>query len=73
MGTGWTPDVLAEMPDRFRSACHWVAYTRALVGTEGIPSGEVPMSATPEAKRAALRLRAAVTELRASIYPEGDD
>lgn len=72
METGWTPDVLAELPDRFLGACRWVVYARAMAGDEGLPSGEIPQGAPPEALRAALRVKQQVETLRAALYPEGD-
>ena len=68
--TGWTPDVLVDMPARFRAGCHWALYARAIAGPEGIPSGEVPPGATPDVLRAALELRTLTTQLRALLYPE---
>lgn len=72
LSTGWTPDVLADMPAVFRAACHWALYARAIVGPEGIPSGEVPQGATPDVLRAALELRQVAADLRTLLYPEGD-
>jgi hypothetical protein len=73
LDTGWTPDMLAEMPASFREACHWTLYGRALVGPEGLPSGDVPVSAPPDVKLAALRVRKETAAIRAVLYPEDAD
>lgn len=70
--TGWTPDVLAEMPTRFLGACRWVIYARAIAGSDGLPSGEIPQGASPAVLRAALREKQQVEVLREALYPEGD-
>lgn len=70
--TGWTPDVLAEIPTPFREACHWTLYARALAGPEGLPSTEVPRGASPDARLAAARLSVSLANLREELYPEGD-
>lgn len=71
--TGWTPDVLAALPLRFRAACHWVLYTRALVGPEGLPDTTVPIHADPQVKAAAIKLRQNVEAIRAILFPEDSD
>lgn len=71
LSTGWTPDVLADMPAVFRAACHWVLYVRAIVGPEGLPSTEVPRSASLEVRQAAARQSVHVANLRTLLYPEG--
>jgi hypothetical protein len=70
---GWTPDVLAQLPQAFRAACHWVIYSRALAGPEGFPNTDVPLHAPPEAKMAALKVRQTVDQHRALLFPPGDD
>ncbi len=74
--TGWTPDVLAELPDRFRRACHWVLHAQAIVGSDGLPSITVPRDASLDERAAALRATVEIAQLRRLLYPEdsgGDD
>lgn len=72
LDTGWTPRAIGALPARFRAACHWALYARALTGPEGIPSGDIPQGATPDVLRAAIRVREEVQAIRAVLYPEGD-
>lgn len=71
--TGWTSDVLADMPAGFRAACHWALHAEAIVGTEGLPSDDIPQGSSPDVLRAALERRQVVADLRTLLYPEGDD
>lgn len=70
--TGWTPDVLAEMPVAFRAACHWALYAETIAGPEGLPSTERPAGLPSEHAAAWLRTRAEVLRLRDVLYP-GDE
>jgi hypothetical protein len=73
LATGWTPDVLAELPDAFRGACHWVMYAQAIAGPEGLPSTEIP-SHLPMAQRVEMqRARLEIIKLRDTLYPEDED
>ena len=68
--TGWTPDVIAELPASFRDAAHWALYARAICGPEGLPSTDLPAGTrrTPEMAKAAIALKA----VRDGLFPEGD-
>jgi hypothetical protein len=71
--TGWTPDVLAELPARFRAACHWALWVEARVGPEGFSSTEAPRGAPLEVRAAAARLSIEVARARTELFPDGDD
>ena len=73
LATGWTPDVLADLPMRFRAACHWATYVRAIAGDEGLPSTSIPRQADAATRLEHLRVNAEVGRLRTLLYPEGDD
>lgn len=66
--TGWTPDVIAELPVAFRAGCHWALYAGTIAGPEGLPFTEVApgTKATPELQRT----RVEVAKMRALLYPE---
>jgi hypothetical protein len=66
--TGWTPDVIASLRARFRAACHWALFIRAIL-PEGIPP-EMPVnSRDANARFAAVKQRHAIDQLRQVIYP----
>lgn len=70
LATGWTPDVLAAMPARFRASCHWALYARTLSGPEGLPSSDIP-SSLPWSQKIELQKRnVQVAKLRDILYPE---
>lgn len=71
--TGWTPDVIADLPLPFRLACHWAIYARVVSGPEGLPNTEVDRSAPPAVRIAAMKQAAATAELRKILFPEDDD
>lgn len=71
--TGWTPDVLSDLPLRFRAACHWALYARTLVGPDGLPSTEIPQGAPNAVKLEAMQRNAAMLPLRKALFPEDDD
>lgn len=71
--TGWTPDVLTELPAAFRAACHWVLYGRAIAGPEGLPVVQIPAGAPAAARTEAARQSVHVAQLRTLLYPEGPD
>lgn len=73
LATGWDESVLGSLSARFRAACHWALYVRALIGPDGIPSTEVPRDAGPEVRVAAAKLSIQLAKLRESVYPEDDD
>jgi hypothetical protein len=66
--TGWTPDVIAELPGAFRAGCHWALYAQTIAGPEGLPSTDLPPGtrATPELQSR----RVEVSRLRTMLYPE---
>ncbi len=72
LATGWTPDVLADLPERFRRACHWALYAQAVVGPEGLPTITVPHGAPLEERARALRAMAAIDQVRRGLFPDGD-
>lgn len=71
MRTGWTPDVLADLPFGFRAACHWALYVHAIVGDQGIPDVSVPAFASREAKLQAQAARVELLRIRSAVYPDG--
>lgn len=73
LATGWTPDVLAELPIGFRSAAHWALYAQAISGPEGLPSTELPAGASPDVRRAVMAQNAALLPIRDALYPEDED
>jgi hypothetical protein len=66
--TGWTPDVIADLPGSFRAGCHWSLYVTAIAGSDGLPAIEAGpgQRMTPEMQAQ----RVAVLKLRADLYPE---
>lgn len=71
--TGWTPDVIAELPRRFRLAAHWALFARAIVGPEGLPVLHAPaFGASGEAFAQHAAASAAVSGARLVLYPKGD-
>lgn len=72
LATGWTPDVLAELPMSFRASCHWALYAAAIAGPEGLPSTDIPKGASQETRLAILQQSAHIGRLRTVLYPEGD-
>lgn len=71
--TGWTERTLARLSLSFRAACHWAIYVRAIAGPDGFPSVEMPRNAPPDARLRVGKARVAIAQLRAAIYPEGDE
>lgn len=71
--TGWTPDVLAELPLPFVDACRWALYARAVAGPEGFPSTEVPSGASQDVRLAVARQAIAIDKHRKLLFPEDDD
>jgi hypothetical protein len=71
--TGWTPDVLADMPAGFRRACHWALYARAIAGPDGLQEPQHPgRGASPQASTAYARAKVLIKQIRDNLYPEGD-
>lgn len=73
LATGWTPDVLRELPTPFRAACHWTLYARTIVGSDGLPSTEIPVSAGMGDRLDAMKQSAALLPIRQTLYPEDVD
>jgi hypothetical protein len=71
--TGWTPDILRELPTGFRSRCHWSLYAHAIAGEEGLPSVTIPHGVAPAQRLQAQKALTQVMQLRALLYPEDDD
>lgn len=64
---------MAALPARFRMACHWRLYVRAIVGAEGLEPIEAPTASMPQAQRTAInKARLQLVDLRKRLYPEGD-
>jgi hypothetical protein len=71
--TGWTPAMLGNLPSRFRAACHWVLYLRAMIGEDGLPQSLTPPpGATPEQRVQLAQAAMQLKTLRHELYPEGD-
>lgn len=68
--TGWTPDVLADLPAAFRAGCHWALYAATVAGPEGLPSTEIPKDAPYAVKLEMQKARVEVLKLREVLYPE---
>lgn len=69
--TGWTPDVLADLPVRFRTACHWALFAQSLVPADGLPSlGPPTPGLTPEQRIARAKAAAGLARLRADLFPD---
>jgi len=68
LGTGWTPDVLGDLPSTFRAACHWALYADAIVG-DGIQNLPVPKNAAPEYRLDVARANANRSKLRTLLFP----
>lgn len=73
LATGWTPDVLAELPLPFRAACHWALYAQAICGPEGFPDTTPPSpGADPKVRLAIAKQGIAIREHRALLFPDDD-
>lgn len=68
--TGWTPDVLAELPLAFRRACHWAIYAESIVGNEGLQQVQIPHGAPPLVRAKAQAQVGALLQLRSIIFPD---
>lgn len=73
LATGWTPDVLAELPAKFRAACHHVLLMRTLLPDEGLAPLPDTAGMTGQQKAAIARAAIAQAELRKLLFPEDDD
>lgn len=72
LATGWTPDVLAELPAKFRAACHHALLLRTML-PEGLPP--IPRSTagmTVQQKADLARAAVAQADLRKFLFPEDD-
>ena len=65
--------MIAELPERFRAACHWRLYVGAICGPDGLPSTDIPKNAAPEVKLALLGQKAQVAKVRTALFPEDGD
>lgn len=68
--TGWTPDVIAELPTRFHQRCRWLLYARAICGPEGLPTVEIPRQGSADARLAAMKAKAAIAPIRSLLFPD---
>lgn len=69
--TGWTPDVLVDLPGQFRRASHWTLYARTLVGDDGLQEIDVA-AVSREHKAEAARAAMANADVRKHLFPEDD-
>lgn len=67
--TGWLPGDIASLPARFRAACHWVLFVKAIV-PDGLPSFPISKGMSVEARLAATTNRAHVAKLRGLLFPD---
>jgi hypothetical protein len=69
--TGWTPDVLGDLPRRFKAACHWALFARTMVGPDGLPSlPPAEPGLTPEQRMQRAKASASIAKSRLQLYPE---
>lgn len=68
--TGWTPDMMADLPVRFRQQCRWLMYARAICGPEGLPVVSIPAGAPIETRLAMQESRVQVAKLRSVLFPD---
>lgn len=70
LATGWTPDVLADLPGRFRRACHWALYVTRMA-PDGLQDIDLA-GLTPEQKVEAAKAKLEMQAIRELLFPEGD-
>jgi hypothetical protein len=76
--TGWTPEVIGgdtgAVTDAFRRALHWLMFAEVLAGPEGLPPTDLrmPPRATPDQRRAVMRIRAEGSKLRGILFPRDE-
>ena len=68
--TGWTPDVLADLPLPFKRKCHWVLFARTVSGPDGLPSTDIPSGLPYAAKLEMQKQIIPALKMRALLYPE---
>lgn len=73
LDTGWTDRSIERLGERFRAACHWAVYVRAIAGPEGLPQVSIPKGGSLEQRLAAGKAIAELARLRADLYPEDAD
>ena len=73
LATGWTPDVLVELPLRFRAACHWMLYARTIIGDEGLNVPSPGAFSDPAQKQHAAKNAMIAKQIREALFPEDDD
>ena len=79
--TGWTPDVLAELPATFRGAAHWTLYAEAFAGvftdllsaTRRDPPDHLTGAARVEFMSARRAAREALPMLRDDLFPPDEE
>lgn len=75
--TGWTPDVIADLPTRFRESTHWALYAEGFADRYGQIAAVVERDPPRELKGAQLtdfisnrkNARAAFDWLQKSLFP----
>lgn len=65
--------MLAELPGRFRSACHWFLYAEAILGDEGLPSVQITPGAPMSQRIQQQKMLSERLRVQALVFPEGDD
>lgn len=75
LSTGWEPDRIGALPARFRAACHWALFSRAIVGNDGLPAvPELPVGGVdPKQRIAVAKMRGALDDVRTILFPEDAD
>lgn len=68
--TGWTPNIIGQLPAAFRAACHWAILARTVVPAEGLSDMDIPFDADPAMKLAIVKARAATVHLREFLFPD---
>ena len=73
LATGWTPDVLADLPGPFRRACHWALFTRTIVGSDGLIEPERPaVGSSLEARKTYGEQMRDIARIRKTLFPEDE-
>lgn len=73
LATGWTESALDRMTVRFRAACHWLLYARAICGPDGLPPWpEIPKGGSPEAKYAVVEMQKRIRDVERVLFPEDE-
>jgi hypothetical protein len=64
--------VLADLPERFRAACHWVLFTESVLGDEGLPRVSVTPGAPMSQRIGEQRVMADRLRIQSLVFPDGD-